>query len=127
MRKELRARVGRRGRFSATFRRFGVRRHREHAERTALLLDIRDESGAIVADHIWVLVGVHFGNLNLTPGDEVFFSARVTKYRKRNPDAIDDEDPPFVEDYRLSHPSKVSKLGAPVVRPMPLFDQGEQA
>jgi hypothetical protein len=88
---------------------------------------VRDESGAIVTDHLWFFVGQQFGSLDLAPGDEVFFCARVTKYRKRNPDVMDDEDPQFVEDYRLSHPSRVSKLGAALVRPMPLFDQAPAA
>lgn len=127
MRKELKDRVGRRGRFRATFNRFGaLRKAWGHPQQcTALLKNVRDESGAIVADHIWVIVGTRFGALELKPGDEVFFVARVTKYRKRNPDWQDEDDTPFVEDYRLSNPSNVTKLGGEVVRSMPLFDRAE--
>jgi hypothetical protein len=42
MRKELRDRVGRRGHFRATFRRFGVRRHRDFPEERTLLLIRRE-------------------------------------------------------------------------------------
>jgi hypothetical protein len=126
MRKELKARYGRRGRFHATFKKFGAQRHGEFPPTpTALFLDVRDEDGEVVADHLWFTVGDQLGRLELKPGDEVFFFARVTKYRKRNPDAIDQDDPLWVEDYRLSHPSKISKLGAQPARPLPLFGDGD--
>jgi hypothetical protein len=128
MRKELKNRVGRRGRFRATFQRFGSKRDPRYPQcMTALFLAVRDESGEIVTDHLWFDVGDQLRRLELQPGDEVFFVARVQKYRKRNPNAIDDDDPRFVEDYRLSYPSKVSKLGAQITEPMPLFDQADAA
>jgi hypothetical protein len=124
VRKQLRDRNGRRGRFSATFKKFGSARdpHRPWV-RTALFLNVRDESGEVVTDHIWFRLGELFGRLNLQPGDEVFFLARVKKYWKRNPDIVDEDDPRFVEDYKLSYPSKVQKLAAQPVQDMPLFDQ----
>jgi hypothetical protein len=125
VRKELKARNGRRGHFRAIFKRFGMRRYSNHAPQpTALFIEIRDESGDVVADHLWFQLGEQFSRLDLQPGDEVFFVARVKKYRKRNHDAIDD-DPRFVEDYKLSYPSQVSKLGVEVtaMEEMPLFNQ----
>ncbi len=127
MRRELKDRVGRRGRFRATFKRFGSRRNGGYRPAvTALFLDVRDESGYIVADHLWFNVGDQLRGLDLQAGDEIFFVARVKKYRKRNWNAIED-DPAFVEDYRLSYPSNVQKLGAQAEAPMPLFEQAPAA
>jgi hypothetical protein len=124
MRKELRDRVGRRGRFSATLRRFGVRPG-PHPKQTALFVDVKDESGQIVTDHIWMIVGNQIRELALVPGDEIFFIARVTKYWKRNPEwqGYGDDAPQRVQDYRLSNPSKLQKLGAGVLTELPLFDR----
>ncbi len=123
MRRQLKERVGRRGRFRATFKKFGSARdpHRPWV-RTALFINVCDEAGEVVTDHIWFRVGQQFGRLNLQPGDEIFFVARVKKYRKRNPDAVDEDDPRFVEDYKLSYPSKLQVMGAQSHEPMPLFD-----
>ena len=130
MRKQLRASYGRRGRFWATFKRYGWQVRGDFPPaRTALFVDVHDERGEVVAGHLWFKVGEQLGRLTLHPGDEIFFVARITKYRKRNPDAVDEDDPRYVEDYRLSNPSKLSKLGAQPVHAMPLFDSaasGEQ-
>lgn len=122
MRKSLKERYGRRGKFSAIFKRHGVYRgFQGHHVPTALFIDVKDESGQVVTDHIWFNVGKYIHELALQPGDEVFFVARVTKYWKRNPEAAYDDDAPVrVQDYRLSWPTKMRKLGA--APEMPLFD-----
>lgn len=127
MRKELRDRVGRRGRFSATLRRFGVRQG-PHPTTTALFVDVKDESGQIVTDHIWMVVGKQLRALHPQPGDEIFFVARVTKYWKRNPeyDGDDDYAPYRIQDYRLSNPTHIRKLGVEVAAEMPLFAATEE-
>jgi hypothetical protein len=124
MRKQLKERIGRRGHFRATFRRFGTRPAFKGPERhTALFINVKDEAGDIVADHIWFTVGSQLSELELQPGDEIFFVARVTKYWKRNREAAFDPDAPErIQDYHLSNPSKMQKLSVQVTHPMPLFD-----
>ncbi len=129
MRRELRERLNRRGQFSATFKRFGRRPAGRNypSVPTVLLLAIKDEHGTVVADHVWMLAGKQVMALNLHEGDEIFFNARVTRYWKRNPEAVlDDDEPERIADYRLSNPSGLRKLGADALRSLPLFEQGEQ-
>ena len=129
MRTKLQDRSGRRGHFRATFKRFGSRHMYKGPDKaTALFVEIRDESGNIVADHLWFMVGDQLGGLELEPGDEIFFIARVKKYWKRNKEAAyDPDEPERVQDYCLANPSKVQKLGAQITRPLPLFDEAQAA
>lgn len=64
MREELKSRVGKRGWFSANVKRFGIKKYKHHAKKTILLVDIRDESGELVADHMWQTVGKQIEDLN---------------------------------------------------------------
>jgi hypothetical protein len=86
-------------------------------ERTLLLVDIKDISGATVTDHLWMKVGKRLSSLAALPGDRVQFDARVTEYVKgyRKSGA---------RDYRLSFPTKVQVVQrcqhAPVMASRPI-------
>ncbi len=80
-------------------------------ERTVLLKDICDAGGVIVCDHLWFNLTKAFALLNLQPGDRVQFDARVKKYVKGYFGRRDDVfDKPAEVDYKLSHPTKVTKV-----------------
>lgn len=129
MREELQARDGKRGKFTATFARFGSKTaYKGPMIKTALFRDIKDESGEIVTDHLWFTVGKQMEALNLTPDDRVAFEARVKPYRKgyRGHRDYDDDMPAPSVDYRLAWPTKmrVLKVVGPAL-PIPeggLFD-----
>ena len=120
MRSELQPRNGRRGRFTATVSRFGQASGWEgRLVKTLLFTDVRDESGAVVTDHLWFKVGLWSGNLK--PGDRVEFEARVRPYKAGYRGHREDDDlPPPRIDYRLAFPSKVRKI-TENPPPMPLF------
>lgn len=126
MRKELAKRVGRRGRFSATFERTGVHKDQWGTKVTMLFLDVRDEAGTVVADHIWFVQGKQSRELKLRKGERVKFLATVAPYRKRNPEReFDDEASYKVLDYRLTYPSNLCRLSDQSYQSLPLFS-GEQ-
>lgn len=127
MRHELKDREGLRGVFTAVFRRFGARDGwNGHKVITALFVDVRDESREIVADHIWMTVGIQIRELKLVQGDRVAFLATVKRYvkgyqgRSLNPDLV--EPPEY--DFGLSRPTGVRKLGVEKERFLPLFGEG---
>ncbi|HLJ25300.1 MAG TPA: hypothetical protein VKY85_01170 [Candidatus Angelobacter sp.] len=135
MREILRERNGRRGRFLATFGRFGEKKgFKGYPIRTALFQNIRDEVGTVVADHLWFRVGKRLDELKLEPGDEIEFFARVAPYKKGYRGRRDDFDlPPPSIDYGLRFPTHVRKVKPPrefvddVERePIPPMDQAEQ-
>ena len=126
MREELKGRCGKRGEFHATFKRSGIRPSHWGVAVTALFVNVCDEAGTMVTDHLWFLLGKQMQALGLQPGDRVRFVATVAQYRKRNPDhdGFDGEDTPHcVTDYRLIYPSNMRKLGAPPASSLPLFEQ----
>ena len=52
-------------------------------QETVMLKDVKDaESGEIVTDHLWMIVGKQFESAHLTIGDNISFYARVTAYTK---------------------------------------------
>ena len=125
MRKELAKREGQRGAFRATFQRKGHRTNRFGTMQTALFVDLRDESGAVVADHLWFIFGDRMRTLRLQPGDQVRFVATVAPYFKRAHDFDwNDGDVEFEKDYRLLYPSNMRLLGSSA-GVLPLFDQQE--
>jgi hypothetical protein len=131
VREELKQRDGKRGRFTGTVKRFGKKPAYKGAPLdTLLLVDLRDEAGTEVTDHLWFVVRKQLKELNLQPGDKIEFTARVTTYikgyRGRREDDWDRHTAVSV-DYRLSHPTQFKKVGnIPVdVIGLPLF-QGTQ-
>jgi len=76
-----------------------------------MLRDVKDETGQIVTDHLWMTVGKQPSRLNVQIGDEVVFVARVTRYEKGyqgSREAIFAA--PSSTDYRLSYPTKVRRM-----------------
>lgn len=114
MREELQSREGKRGRFSGTVKRFGSKpAYRGPALATLLLVDVRDEAGNEVTDHLWFVVRKQLKELNLQPGDKIEFTARVKPYAKgyRGRRDLDDAAPVSV-DYKLSHGTQFRKVGS---------------
>lgn len=125
MREALQERQGKRGRFSGTVKRFGKKSAYKGPDLvTLLLVDIRDESGTEVTDHLWFIVRKQLKALDPQPGDKIEFVTRVAPYRKgyRGRRELDDAPEPSV-DYKLSHGTKFKKVGSmPVdVIGLPLF------
>lgn len=118
MREELKKLEGVRTRFRGTFSRYGSACERFRIEgrictkevRTLVLLDVTDERGNLLTDHLWFKCGKQFEGLNLQDGDRVEFTARVEKYHKRVRDDFDD-DVYLIDDYCLKRPTKMVKLG----------------
>jgi hypothetical protein len=126
VRAELQKREGLRGRFSATFVRFGTKKaYKGPPIKTALFRDVRDEAGNQATGHVWMVVGKQLEELGLAAGDHIQFEARVASYVKGYRGRREDDDLPAVAtDYKLSHPTQFRKLGASAIGQVlfPLFD-----
>ena len=116
MRKGLKQIEGDRLRFSGIFERFGTKPRYKPSyvdggwvdfDRTVLLIQIKDDNGKVVCDHLWMNYTKGFEKLGeLEQGDLVFFNARVTEYTKgyvNHREYIDETE----VDYRLSNPTKI--------------------
>ena len=112
MRKLLKQQEGRRGEFRGTVAQFGTKSaFRGPDLPTMLLKDVKDETGQIVTDHLWMTVGKQLSRLNVQVGEEVVFVARVTRYEKGYKGSREDvfAAPPST-DYRLSYPTNVRRV-----------------
>jgi len=127
MREELAQRDGQRGKFTAVFARHGSKSGYDGRPPivTTLFIDLKDEAGQLIADHMWFTAGVQISALDLKPGDQVAFTARVSEYYKGYVSRHYDDWPLPQKDYRLSYPTNVRKLSAPGDAPetLPLFKQ----
>jgi hypothetical protein len=124
MREALQEREGKRGRFTGTVKRFGKKpAYRGPDLDTLLLVDVRDEAGTEVTDHLWFVVRKQLKELNLQPGDKIEFAARVKPYLKGYRGTRDDDAPLVSVDYKLSNGTQFKKVGSiPVdVVGLPLF------
>jgi hypothetical protein len=111
MRKLMQAREGERGAFSGKVERFGTKTaYRGPDIPTVLLVDVRDASGALMTDHLWMTAGKQIAALSLTEGDTVEFEARITSYEKGYFGYREDVYKSAETDYRLSNPTKVRKI-----------------
>ena len=109
MREEFARREGARGRYTARVSRFGTKRaYRGPRLVTVLLVDVKDATGAVVTDHLWLTIGKTLERLHLAPGHTLAFDARVTPYVKGYRGRRYDDEPPSV-DYRLSNPTRFVK------------------
>jgi hypothetical protein len=105
MRNELAKLYGRRAVFTATIGRFGKKPGfgpRPNPIPTVLLKDICDEQDNLLTDHLWVEYGISLQRLDVREQDRIRFNARVTGYNK----GVDGNG----FDYRLSYPTKISKV-----------------
>ena len=113
MRQTLAAREEERATFVGTFEHFGTKRGWQGATlQTVLLKDIRDITGTHVCDHLWFNLTRAFATLQLQSGDVVQFDARVKEYIKGYFGRRDEVWKPAEVDYKLSHPTKIQKVGA---------------
>lgn len=112
MRKQLKMIENQRMVFVGVFERYGTKTNwNGYPENTILLKDVKNSIGKIVSDHLWFSLTKGFQNLEkLEVGDIVQFQARVKPYIKgyvNNINYIDERE----IDYKLSHPSKIKKIG----------------
>jgi hypothetical protein len=91
--------------FTGTFERRGTKKGwKGKIESTVLFLDIKDADGRIVTDHLWMNQTRGLTKIGmLNKGDVIQFDARVKPYTKG-------ERGFEVRDYKLSHPTKFSKV-----------------
>ena len=104
---------GQRGTFTATFKRFGMKKGFKFPIKTVLLVDIKDNSGKVTADHLWFTCGKQFKALNLIEGDRLQFVGRITPYEKGykgNREVEFDDRPPIETDYRISFPTQIKNI-----------------
>jgi hypothetical protein len=114
MREELKAREGKRGKFSGTVARFGQKpAYKGPPIVTMLLRNVCDEQGTQVTDHLWFVVRKQLKELNAQPGDKIEFTARVKPYVKGYRGRRESEDLPSPSvDYKLSHGTQFNKVGS---------------
>lgn len=112
MRKKLRTYEETRGTFTGTFVREGSKNGYKGPERTLLLKDIKDINGNILCDHLWFNYTKGFDKLGkLAEGEVIQFNARCKEYQKGYKGYRDDVYKPLEWDYKLSHPTKIIKVG----------------
>lgn len=112
MRKLLKQQEGRRGEFRGTVAQFGTKRaFRGPDLPTMMLRDVKDETGQIVTDHLWMTVGKQLSRLNVQVGEKIVFVARVTRYEKGYQGSREDVfAAPLSTDYRLSYPTNARRV-----------------
>jgi len=113
MRKELAKESGVRKKFRAVFVRFGKKAgFKGYSEETILLKNVVDvETNKMATDHLWFNLTSGFEKLSLMEGVGIEFEARVKQYRKGYINTrykIDTS----VADYKLSHPTKIKRIGS---------------
>lgn len=107
MRTELGKKYGERDFFYGTFEKFGRKSGYKQFESTVCLIDIEDQDGNTLTDHLWFNYTKEFESLykagKLKAGAILEFRARVAGYMKGY------EKEEF--DYKLSFPKKISQIG----------------
>ena len=112
MRKKLALEKGKRKVFRANFVRIGKKiNYKGYSEETILVRNVFDiELNREVADHVWFSYTKGFEKITLTEGVQLEFEARVKEYTKgyvRKDLKINNR----TTDYKLSHPTKIKKIG----------------
>jgi hypothetical protein len=97
---ELGRRVEERLLFTGEFANYGTKPGYAKRPVTILLVQIR-HNNRFVTDHLWFNRTKGFEAVGLRKGDQVQFEARIRTYRKSNGRL----------DYKLSYPTKISRLG----------------
>lgn len=79
------------GIFTGVFKRCGITLNQSFPVKTTyLLIDIKDTTGKIVADHLWFIMDRCFKLIgNLQKGDLLQFKAKVVRYKKYGKGTID--------------------------------------
>ena len=98
--------------FTGTFDRYGTKTEFGYLKETVLLLNIKNHSGQILADHLWFNKTKGFESLHLTKGDILQFDARVKPYVKGYKGWNLEKQllNPIQKDYKLSYPTKFRKI-----------------
>ena len=114
MRTNLQGLAGRRMDLTAVFWQYGTYRHNGRCGKSILLREVRDRSGRLLADHIWINYTAGFDAAGVfSRGDLVRFTATIAEYVKGyRGEKIDDRllRPPAV-DYCLKFPRRVERIG----------------
>lgn len=103
MRKELEKLDSVRMSFTATVGRYGTKKnYHGYQEATICFVNVKDEDGNVMTDHIWFTVGKRIREMNLLLNQSVKFDARVSEYRKGY----------FKQgfDYKLNNITKIEKI-----------------
>lgn len=113
MRTQLGKEAGQRKKFQATFSRLGKKvNYKGYSEDTILLTRVVDTTThKIVADHVWFSYTKGFEQIRLTEGMLIEFEARIKEYKKgyvNRRAGINQRS----SDYKLSHPTKITVVGA---------------
>jgi hypothetical protein len=107
----LKALEGIRTTFRGTIAQFGMKPGYTGRDLPTLMLkDVMDSAGNIITDHLWFMVGKRLAALDLQIGDVISFQARVTAYEKGYKGYRDDVYKPIEIDYRLSNPTKITRI-----------------
>jgi len=107
MREELGEIDGERQSFTGTIGRYGGKGGGKY---TILMLDVRHLDGRLATDHVWFNLTKGFKDLRLYPGERVRFDARVKTYTKGYKGRRKNIDRPVSDDYKLSHPTRISRV-----------------
>lgn len=113
MRETLSSRVGERGLFIGVFERFGEGSKKQGRifTKTLCLVNVRDVTGVVFCDHVWLESTPEFEKLDLKPGDMVEFRATIGTYTKGYKGLVRKlHDRPPAIDYKLNKPRKVQKI-----------------
>jgi hypothetical protein len=78
---------------------------------TVCLINLKDESGSEISDHLWLTIGKQIANLHLQTGDLISFNARAKQYTKGYFGRRIDVYVPAQVDYTLSNPTKFKREG----------------
>lgn len=123
MRKELR-KIGKeeRHQFKATFKRYGTKQsYKGSTETTLLFINIQTLEGKEITDHLWFNNTKMFQALNLKENDVITFFARVATYNKTDIEDIGSQRYYYKhQDYKLSYPTKASKILEDKIEPLEL-------
>jgi len=107
MRAELEKSLGNRATFRARVERYGTK---HGGGETILLRDVVDANGQIVADHLWLAVGVGLRRLAARAGEFIEFDATVATYVKGYRGKRDIDAPPVSLDYKLANARSLRRL-----------------
>jgi hypothetical protein len=113
MRHALKSLEGVRTSFRGTVAQFSVKSGYTGRDLPTLMLkDVMDSTGNMVTEHLWFTVGKTLADLHLQIGDVIAFQARVTAYEKGYKGYREDVHKPIEIDYRLSNPTKITKIAS---------------
>ncbi len=111
VRKALQANEGKTGLYTGEFIITGSKHGYKGNIVTIIWKDVKNETGQIVADHLWSNMTKAFKQADLKPGDLVEFRATVKKYIKGYQGRREYVfDKPTKADYHLSRPTNIRKL-----------------